>query len=154
MTRRASARVCPSVSATDKLTDQSSFTFTTRSSALSQASLTVTVQQRSAGDVAGRPVVVDDMISTGATIEAAARVLLAHGGAPAIVVAATHGLLVAGAVGRLGRLPVQCTVTTDSLPRGHAPALPLQVESIAPLLADAVSRLHHEQPLGDLLTRS
>ena len=108
-----------------------------------------------AGDVAGRPaVVVDDMISTGATIEAAARVLLAHGGAPAIVVAATHGLLVAGAAGRLGRLPVQCTVTTDSLPRGHAPALPLQVESIAPLLADAISRLHHEQPLGDLLTRT
>ena len=108
-----------------------------------------------AGDVAGRPaVVVDDMISTGATIEAAARVLLAHGGAPAIVVAATHGLLVAGAAGRLGRLPVQCTVTTDSLPRGHPPALPLQVESIAPLLADAISRMHHEQPLGDLLTRS
>ena len=49
-----------------------------------------------AGDVADRPaVVVDDMISTGATIEAAARVLLAHGAAPAIVVAATHGLLVA-----------------------------------------------------------
>ena len=108
-----------------------------------------------AGDVAGRPaVVVDDMISTGATIEAAARVLLAHGAAPAIVVAATHGLLVAGAVGRLGRLPVQCTVTTDSLPRGHPPAPPLQVESIAPLLADAIGRLHHEQPLGDLLTRT
>ena len=108
-----------------------------------------------AGDVAGRPaVVVDDMISTGATIEAAARVLLAHGAAPAIVVAATHGLLVAGAAGRLGRLPVHCTVTTDSLPRGHPPALPLQVESIAPLLADAIGRLHHEQPLGDLLTRT
>ena len=108
-----------------------------------------------AGDVAGRPaVVVDDMISTGATIEAAVRVLLAHGAAPAIVVAATHGLLVAGAAGRLGRLPVQCAVTTDSLPRGHPPAPPLQVESIAPLLADAISRLHHEQPLGDLLTRT
>ena len=108
-----------------------------------------------AGDVAGRPaVIVDDMISTGATIEAAARVLLAHGAAPAIVVAATHGLLVAGAAGRLGRLPVQCTVTTDSLPCGHPPAPLLQVESIAPLLADAISRLHHEQPLGDLLTRT
>ena len=108
-----------------------------------------------AGDVAGRPaVIVDDMISTGATIEAAARVLLARGAAPAIVVAATHGLLVAGAAGRLGRLPVRCTVTTDSLPRSHPPAPPLQVESIAPLLADAISRLHHEQPLGDLLTRT
>jgi ribose-phosphate pyrophosphokinase len=48
-----------------------------------------------AGDVNGRPaVIIDDMISTGATIEAAAGVLLAHGGAPDIVVAATHGPLV------------------------------------------------------------
>ena len=78
-----------------------------------------------AGDVAGRPaVIVDDMISTGATIEAAARVLLARGAAPAIVVAATHGLLVAGAADRLGRLSVRCTVTTDSLPRSHPPAPP------------------------------
>jgi hypothetical protein len=44
MTRRASARVCPSVSAMDKLTDHSSFTFMTRSSALSQPSV-VTVQR-------------------------------------------------------------------------------------------------------------
>ena len=49
--------------------------------------------EETAGDVADRPaVIVDDMISTGVTIEAAARVLLARGAAPAIVVAATHGL--------------------------------------------------------------
>lgn len=44
------------------------------------------------GDVDGRAVIViDDMISTGGTIDAAVRVLLDHGAAPDIIVAATHG---------------------------------------------------------------
>jgi ribose-phosphate pyrophosphokinase len=108
-----------------------------------------------AGDVAGRPaVIVDDMISTGATIEAAAGVLTAHGGAPDLVVAATHGLLVGTAASRLGRLAARCVLTTDSLARDQAPIPALRVESVAPLLADAISRLHHNQPLGDLLART
>ena len=109
-----------------------------------------------AGDVADRPaVIVDDMISTGATIEAAAGVLLAHGGAPDVVVAATHGLLVGTAAGRLGRLPVRCVLTTDSVARDQGVPVPaLRVESVAPLLADAIGRLHHNQPLGDLLLRT
>jgi ribose-phosphate pyrophosphokinase len=108
-----------------------------------------------AGDVAGRPaVIVDDMISTGATIEAAAGVLTAHGGAPDLVVAATHGLLVGTAASRLGRLAARCVLTTDSLARDQAPIPALRVESVAPLLADAISRLHNNQPLGDLLART
>ena len=109
-----------------------------------------------AGDVAGRPaVIVDDMISTGATIEAAAGVLLAHGGAPDVVVAATHGLLVGTAADRLGRLPVRCVLTTDSVARDQGVPMPaLRVESVAPLLAEAIGRLHHNQPLGDLLLRT
>ena len=108
-----------------------------------------------AGDVAGRQaVIVDDMISTGATIEAAAGVLLRHGGAPDLVVAATHGLLVGGSADRLGRLPVRYVLTTDSLNRDQSPMPVLQVESVAALLADAISRLHHNQQLGDLLVRT
>jgi len=65
-----------------------------------------------AGDVADRPViVVDDMISTAATIESAVRLLLEHGAEPEVVVAATHGLLVG--------------------------ALRVEVCSVAPLLADS-----------------
>ena len=108
-----------------------------------------------AGHVAGRPaIIVDDMISTGATIEAATRVVLAHGGTSGIVVAATHGLLVGGAARRLRGLPVRRVVTTDTLPQGRPAALALQVESVAPLLADAISRLHHNQPLAGLLART
>lgn len=111
--------------------------------------------EQMAGDVAGRPaVIIDDMISTGATIEAAASVLLAHGAEPPFVVAATHGLLVGDAAARLERLPVRSLVTTDSLPQSHPPAPAMQTESVAPLLADAIGRLHHDQPLGDLLART
>ena len=108
-----------------------------------------------AGHVAGRPaIIVDDMISTGATIEAATQVVLAHGGTSVIVVAATHGLLVGGAARRLRGLPIRRVVTTDTLPQGRSAALALQVESVAPLLADAISRLHHNQPLAGLLART
>lgn len=108
-----------------------------------------------AGDVAGRPaVIVDDMISTGATIQAAAGVLLARGGAPDIIIAATHGLLVDPAASRLGRLPARHVLTTDTLARSQVPLPALQVESVAPLLAQAISRLHHNQPLEDLLLRT
>ena len=59
--------------------------------------------EQMAGDVAGRPaVIIDDMISTGATIEAAAGVLLAYGARPPFVVAATHGLLVGDAAAPAG----------------------------------------------------
>src|SRR3954469_3631349 len=69
------------------------------------------------GDVRGRlPIVVDDMISTGGTIEAAIRALRAAGCAERTTVAATHALLVGGAIERLQRLGIERLVTTDSLP--------------------------------------
>ncbi|MFI7296434.1 ribose-phosphate pyrophosphokinase-like domain-containing protein [Streptomyces sp. NPDC050121] len=107
------------------------------------------------GDVAGRPtVIVDDMISTGATVEAAVRVLLSCGAAPDITVAATHGLLAGDARDRLAQLPLRRVLVTDTLATGQTQALPLQVRSVAPLLADAINRLHNSEPLDALLMRS
>lgn len=61
-----------------------------------RVSVTSVPAEELVGDVAGRPaVIVDDAISTGGTAEAAVRGLLDHRAAPAITVAATHGLLVA-----------------------------------------------------------
>ena len=108
------------------------------------------------GDVDGRAVIViDDMISTGGTIDAAVRVLLDHGAAPDIVVAATHGLLFEPAAQRLAALPVGAVFVTDSVAqRETVPKPPVQVHSIAPLLADAIGRLHRDQALDDLLIHS
>ncbi len=104
------------------------------------------------GQVDGRPVViVDDMITTGATIEAAIRVLLDKGARPDVVVGATHGLFVGDAAERLARLPVRRLVVTDSLSGAGSPALPVVVASIVPLLTTAIGRLHRDEPIGELL---
>jgi ribose-phosphate pyrophosphokinase len=95
------------------------------------------------GDVTGRaPLIVDDMISTGATIEAAANAVLAAGARTAITVAATHALLVGRAVEWLRGLGLQRLVVTDSVALPANAPLPLEVVSLDRLLADAVERLH------------
>ena len=106
--------------------------------------------QELVGDIDGRPaVIVDDMISTGATIEAAMDVLAAHGGVEDVVVVATHGLLVGRAIDRIASRGVQRLLVTDTVTTPDAS--PLEVCSVAGLLADAIGRLHRDEPLDDLL---
>jgi ribose-phosphate pyrophosphokinase len=106
------------------------------------------------GDVEGRPVViVDDMISTGATIRAAAKAVVARGALSDVIVAATHGLLLPQQM-EGPRFPlIQRIFVTDSLPTPSTADVTLGVVSIAPLLADAIHRLHYRQSLDDLLMR-
>ena len=104
------------------------------------------------GDVKGRAtIIVDDMISTGGTIEAAAHLLVVHGASSEITVAATHGLLVGDAAERLARFPIQRLLVTDSVAPVGQVTPPREVHSIAPLLADAIGRLHGGHALDDLL---
>ncbi len=102
------------------------------------------------GEVRDRaPVIVDDMISTGSTIVAAAEALRSHGAAPELVIAATHGLFVSSALDRLSKLNPTRIIATDSI------ALPanalIREASIAPLLAEAIRRLDARSSLSDLL---
>lgn len=110
------------------------------------------------GDVGDRPVViVDDMISTGATIEAAVNTLRAHGAAGDPIVVATHGLFAGTALARLSGCVIGRMVVTDSIPPGANALrtdLAVQRESIARLLAEAIDRLHRSEPLEELLLRA
>lgn len=104
------------------------------------------------GEVEGRRcLLVDDMISTGATIEAAAGALVAHGAIGAVLVAATHGLFVGPALDRLSSPVFRSVVVTDTVRAPASPNVPIKIVSVAPLLGDAIGRMHRDEPLDDLL---
>lgn len=84
------------------------------------------------------PVIVDDMISTGGTIEAAARVVRNAGARAELVIATTHALLVGPAIDRLAALKPSLLVCTDTVPQSSDLPFRREVVSIAPLLADAI----------------
>jgi ribose-phosphate pyrophosphokinase len=103
------------------------------------------------GEVRNRaPLVIDDMLSTGATIEAAAAALRAAGALEPIAVAVTHALLVGRARDVLRRLPISRLIVSDTVTI-EAPAVrQLEVTSVAPLVATAIRRAFRDQSLSDL----
>ena len=119
-------------------------------SRLSGAEVTV---QRIIGDVRDREIIIiDDMITTGATIEKAILALLEAGcSSSGIKVAASHGLFVGNAAERLGQLPIERIYISDSVPSPEHFPVSLQVSSIAGLLAETINRLHRLESLGDVL---
>lgn len=108
---------------------------------------------RITGDVRGRPcVIVDDMISTGTTIEQSVRALLHAGALPEITVAATHGVFVAGAIEKMAEAGVRRLLVSDSIASLSPKATSLEptLVSVAPLLADAIHRLTDGRSLREL----
>jgi ribose-phosphate pyrophosphokinase len=108
---------------------------------------------RVTGDVAGRPcVVIDDMITTGGTIVESLRALRAANALPDIMVAATHPVLVPGALQKIGAAGVKDLIVTDSTPFVDDAATELRpiVISVAPLIATAIRRLLEGGSLREL----
>jgi ribose-phosphate pyrophosphokinase len=101
---------------------------------------------RIVGDVRDRPcLIVDDMVSTGGTLAASVRALLDAGAAPPLTIAATHGLLLPGSAALLAASPLRRIFITDTVRPAESGGLQLEVVSVAPLLAQAVSRILHER---------
>jgi ribose-phosphate pyrophosphokinase len=96
------------------------------------------------GDVDGKDVIViDDEIANGGTIIEILEKLRGRG-VKKIAVACTHGLFTGSAIARLrAQLDIVEIVTTDTVPIPREKRLPnMTVLSVAPLLAEAIRRIH------------
>lgn len=107
-----------------------------------------------AGDVEGRlAIIVDDMVASGATLARAAHACREHG-ARGVIGAVTHGLFAGDAGHILAGPELDHVVTTNTVePWRLAPELlrdKVTVLDVAPLLAEAIERLHRGLPLGEL----
>ena len=87
---------------------------------------------------------------TGGTLVATAEVVMEHG-ATSVHVAATHPILAGDAVQRIEKAPIQELVFTDTIPIPPEKRLPnMTVLSVAPLLGEAIQRIHTGQSVGAL----
>jgi len=103
------------------------------------------------GDVKGRDcVVVEDIITTGGTVAKLALALRAQG-ANKVLIAATHPVLTGDAIDRLRKADVEEVIVTDTVPiSAEKLGPPLKVLSVAPLLAEAIIRVHENRSVSEL----
>jgi len=107
------------------------------------------------GAVEGRNVVmVDDMISTAGTITGAAR-MVKDRGCKKIVVGATHGVFAGPAIERLAAAPIDEIFVTDTIPikENLAELKNLKVLSVAPLLGEAMRRIHSNESISTMFRK-
>jgi ribose-phosphate pyrophosphokinase len=95
-------------------------------------------------------VIFDDMIATAGSVVGAVHV--AHkNGAREIYACATHGVLCGDAIARLRESPLKQIVISDTIPLTPEKQLPnIKVLSVAPLLADAIKRIHFNESVSKL----
>jgi ribose-phosphate pyrophosphokinase len=116
------------------------------------------------GDVGGATaLIVDDLISTGGTLLRAARAAR-KAGARRVIGLVTHGLFMPGGAEAIADPAIERFVVTDTVPpppyppphagegrEGEVRRNKIDTIPVAPLLADAIRRLHHGQALTDLM---
>jgi len=106
------------------------------------------------GEIEGKTILmIDDMITTGGTIAEASKILKEHG-AGKIYVAATHGVFAGQAIERLAKAPLERIIITDTIP-ACARLQPIRdrltVLSVAPLMGEAIKRIHLNQSVSAVL---
>jgi ribose-phosphate pyrophosphokinase len=103
------------------------------------------------GPVTGKVALMfDDLISTGSSICGAAKLLKALG-AREVHVAATHGVLCGNAMQNIERSDIATVAITNSIPLAQEKASSkIRVLTVAPLLAEAIKRIHQDQSVSDM----
>jgi ribose-phosphate pyrophosphokinase len=100
-----------------------------------------TAVSRIVGEVRARPcVIIDDMISTGGTINNAVEALIRVGAAGNFIVAASHGVFTPEARKNLNHPAIRKIIVTDSIPVSSDDWPQVKIVSLAPILAGAIRR--------------
>jgi ribose-phosphate pyrophosphokinase len=103
------------------------------------------------GEVRGRDcLIIDDMIDTGGTLVQAADALKREG-ARRILACGVHPVLSGPALARIEGAPLEQLIVTNSIPLGKEKQHhKITVLSVAPLLAEAIRRIHDEESVSTL----
>jgi len=104
------------------------------------------------GDVSGRDaLLLDDMIDTAGTIAQGAQACADHG-ARRVWTACTHAVLSGPALERLHASKLEEVVVTNTIPLNgkERTCSKLRVLSVAPLLGEAIKRIHEEESVSSL----
>ena len=103
------------------------------------------------GEIKGKScIMVDDMIDTAGTITQGAA-LLEKEGAKEVLACSTHAVLSGPAKERIDKSPISTLIVTNSIqvPKERAPKK-LKVLSVAPLLAEAIKRIHLDDSVSEM----
>ena len=107
------------------------------------------------GDVQGMDVIIfDDMIDTAGTLTDAARVCGEEQGAISVTACCTHPILSGQALERINATAIKEVVVSNTIPFDRLDACPkIKVLDMAPLLAEAIERIHLEKTVSALFVR-
>ncbi|MBI5675233.1 MAG: ribose-phosphate pyrophosphokinase [Nitrospirota bacterium] len=104
------------------------------------------------GDVSGKDaILIDDMIDTAGTITQAVSAIKKNG-AKRVIAACTHAVLSGPAIERINESELEEVITTNTIPMDskQKKCKKLTVLSIAPLLGEAIKRIHEESSVTSL----
>jgi ribose-phosphate pyrophosphokinase len=107
---------------------------------------------RIVGDVKDRTaVIVDDIVDTAGSLAETATALSAEG-ASRVLAAITHPVLSGPAVKRITESALEALIVTDSIPMNSSAAEceKITTTNVAPLLGEAIRRIHNEESVSSL----
>lgn len=110
------------------------------------------VEMNVIGEVDGRvAILVDDMVDTAGTLTTAASAIQ-DAGAKAVIACCTHAVLSGPAIERIQASALEELVVTNSIPlTPEAQAVgKIRVLSLAPLIGEAIRRIHNEESISSL----
>jgi len=102
------------------------------------------------GDVKQKTaIIIDDIIDTAGTMTKAAKALM-NQGAEKVYAACTHGVLSGPAVDRINDSVISELIVADTIPLGNKKISNVKVLSVAPMLSEAIYRVHNDYSISEL----